>query len=457
MKTSMHKSILLLLGATALLSIAGCGSADDPDRGTSRVQNLSLEGVVVDGRVARAQVFLDVNGDYIRNPFESYTFATVAASYAIVVNSHQLQQPGAVLRARGGIDRVTGETFHGILSRTIDTTGIDLTISPLTTLLSYMEPAQVNSFRRGESKQLDPQDDTYLSLTDLHADLSDFDSTLSLDRRVHLLKRSLQFHKLADVAEASLRELYGGEAIFDGQTRAANGSRLPRDLSGYLYRSMVEVMMEPQFVQNIDTQDILSAMVDNAAEYLAELTGQDEEAVSSDFKVQVKAMWDFIDDLFDATDDTLTREQLESRTRAVEVIATVLRDAADANIAAASIARLNALDVDSLGEATDVRGLAAHLIDTSGAGPDAATFLTRPAIDLTAIDRDFSLSSDENATMQYDPESGTLKLTYEGEVWDAEVEQVNDYTVLAQVVIAGIPQNVLIKSKADGDYDVSSY
>ncbi|WP_221270395.1 hypothetical protein [Desulfurispira natronophila] len=452
----------------SLSLLSGC-AADDPDAGTANAPSLPMKGVVSASHVAGARVFFDVDGDYRWQYYEPFSRSGTAGTFSqpgqcsgsnpahcLKVTRLQTESPDALLRAYGGRDRITGEPFHGMLSRKITTTGVTQVLSPITTLLTYMDAYEQNRLRENEGRHLG-DDPNYLSTSDLYLDYFDFDSTLDGDKRVHLIKRSLQFHKTADVIDALLQDLYNIDHL-------AEGSNDPISVTGPVYAAIAEVMMEPRFDGEISPQKTINDIIERANELVQELINVSDLAdVDTAFNPQVLDLWQFIGDLYDG--DETEQTTLESYLRAVEIVTTVLREKPLLNIVNDITADVlnpkgtGHLDPAVLGPAADLRGIIDYLIAKSSNDwheSELEDYLTRQSISdkLAKIDRKIELSSGEEAQLAYD--DGTLKLQYGDESLQAEIHEINDYTAQVSIEIApGVREWITIKSTKD-DYEVIS-
>jgi hypothetical protein len=123
------KTLLASSIALAILGTAGCSDGEDQD---SQEENAtSFTGLVVDGRVARGFVWVDINSDGAIDTFEpyAYTDATGYYSYNPETNTnycedtnHQyclntgMVEGDFIIRITGGVDLSSGEPFTGIMT-----------------------------------------------------------------------------------------------------------------------------------------------------------------------------------------------------------------------------------------------------------------------------------------------------------------------------------------------------
>ena len=105
---------------------------------TALANNLTangIKGVVVDGYVKSATVFIDADGDGQKGPTEFSTTTNAAGAYVLPANVAT-----GSLRAFGGTDLLTALTFKGVLSAPAGSTAI----TPLTTLVQTMMVLNAN-------------------------------------------------------------------------------------------------------------------------------------------------------------------------------------------------------------------------------------------------------------------------------------------------------------------------
>lgn len=92
--------------------------------------NGGLEGVVVDGYVAGATVFVDLDGDGVLSPFEPSTTTDAQGNFSFPSGENHFGQIVSV----GGTDIATGKPFTGSLTAPAGST----VVNPLTTLLDQI-------------------------------------------------------------------------------------------------------------------------------------------------------------------------------------------------------------------------------------------------------------------------------------------------------------------------------
>ena len=111
------------------------GTTDTTDTGTTETGSTALEGVVVDGYIAGARVFQDLDADAEYDDGEPTTMTGTEGRFA-----PEQTNDSAPLVAVGGTDTSTGQAFTGLLTAPA---GSDV-ISPLTTLVQSLVETQAS-------------------------------------------------------------------------------------------------------------------------------------------------------------------------------------------------------------------------------------------------------------------------------------------------------------------------
>lgn len=88
-----------------------------------------IQSAVIDGYIRGATVFVDANGDGIRNPGEFTTTTNAAGNYTLPANT-----VGGKIIATGGTDILTGKAFQGVLTAPAGAT----VVNPITTLVESL-------------------------------------------------------------------------------------------------------------------------------------------------------------------------------------------------------------------------------------------------------------------------------------------------------------------------------
>lgn len=213
------RKLCVAIASTATLALAGCGGTGQDDH-TPSVQSTTFTGVVVDGALARATVYLDSNNNGTRDPWESYAFtdnegyysfnpktgvdycaSTTPESQQIYCLMGNTNSSNVVVRIDGGYDLLTGEPFLGQMSRRVNvtesTSTIDSVISPLTTLLTNVEDTQ------SQTNVL-----TALGITENELDINYIDTDGNGGIHARLLNTSLKVHKTVTILSDRLNDNY---------------------------------------------------------------------------------------------------------------------------------------------------------------------------------------------------------------------------------------------------------
>ena len=236
--------------AAAMFNLAGCGSADNPDKGSP--QSYNVAGLVVDGYVAGGQVYWDTNEDGILNSWEPRAFTDkdgyfsrskpdadgVSVDYCRADASaaeakHCLRvgrlSDNAVLRIQGGIDLSSGEPFVGSMSLR---TPIDSTppaqvpvISPITSLLTYLPQERHAEVLARLGLQPGDEAQDYLNVSG------------GVNRDA--LRAALQLHKVNSLLQQQLGLHYG---VFGEEPD------LPVNPALFVYQGMAAATWEPGFI-----------------------------------------------------------------------------------------------------------------------------------------------------------------------------------------------------------------
>jgi hypothetical protein len=103
-------------------------------------QTTTLSGVVVDGYVQGATVYLDVNNNGIQDAGEPSGVTSASGQYVLTSTSPLAQINGMRLRITGGIDQSTGQPFTHSMSTVVEDAGSKpfVIVTPLTTLIDGM-------------------------------------------------------------------------------------------------------------------------------------------------------------------------------------------------------------------------------------------------------------------------------------------------------------------------------
>jgi hypothetical protein len=123
------KTLLASSIALAILGTAGCSDGENQD--TQQEDATSFTGLVVDGRVARGFVWVDVNDNGAIDTFEPYAYTDADGYYGYNPLTHTnycedtnhqyclstgMVEGDFTIRIAGGVDLGTGEPFEGVMT-----------------------------------------------------------------------------------------------------------------------------------------------------------------------------------------------------------------------------------------------------------------------------------------------------------------------------------------------------
>ena len=243
----------------------GCGGTGQ-DTGKSKNFSQTLQGLVVDGYLARATVFLDYDNNSTRDPWEPFAFtddngyysynpltdtdycaADADAQSTLYCLRNTRQTAEAVLRVDGGYDVLTGEPFMGQLSRRVDLSDTHrpthTLISPLTSLLTTARaPAGHDAILAALG----------IDETDIDVDFMNTDGAYTVDGA--LLNAAMKVHKAVSVLANLLEARY---SEIGSQAGAAN------DMSSSIYRHLASQIVSSGHDLNgmlSDTQTMSAVM-----------------------------------------------------------------------------------------------------------------------------------------------------------------------------------------------------
>ncbi len=193
----------------------GCGGTGQ-DKAESSTTPQVIQGLAIDGYLARSMVFIDYDNNRTRDPWEPFAFtddegyfsynpntqtdycaANASVSqrlFCLRVNRHLSE---AVIRIDGGYDVMTGEPFFGQLSRRI-TQGRQgpIIVSPLTSLLADVRTEQQKNAILAS-----------LNITETDLD-QDYFNTGNGNISTHLLSLALRLHKSVSIISQSIHDRY---------------------------------------------------------------------------------------------------------------------------------------------------------------------------------------------------------------------------------------------------------
>jgi hypothetical protein len=193
----------------------GCGGTGQ-DKAESSTTPQVIQGLAIDGYLARSTVFIDYDNNRTRDAWEPFAFtdddgyfsynpatqtdycaADASATqrlFCLRVNRHLAE---AVIRIDGGYDVMTGEPFFGQLSRRV-TQGHQgsIIISPLSSLLTDV---------RNEQQKIAILNALNISEDDLDQDYFNAENG---NISAHLLSLALRLHKSVSIISQSIHDQY---------------------------------------------------------------------------------------------------------------------------------------------------------------------------------------------------------------------------------------------------------
>lgn len=252
-KFPFQPSAFYLAVATAAFGCGGTGQ----DTGVSKNFQQTLQGVAVDGYLARATVYLDYDNNSTRDPWEPFAFTDDNGYYSFnpltntdycavdadaqsalycLRNTRPVAE--SVLRVNGGYDVLTGEPFVGQLSRRIDLSDterpVSAVVSPLTTLLTNVRTSEDRE-KLFSALGIDE--------ADIDVDFMNIDGANTVDGT--LLNVTLKLHKTVSVLANLLETRY---SEIGSQAGAAN------DMSSSIYHHLASQMVS----RELELDDVLS-------------------------------------------------------------------------------------------------------------------------------------------------------------------------------------------------------
>jgi len=212
---------------TLAITLVACGGSGQD--GASDSSSRSIRGLGVDGYLARATVYVDLDSDGMRDAFEPMAFTDDNGYYSfnpltqtdycrpsasVEQQEFCLRVPSRLadvtLRVSGGYDLLTDEPFVGSLSRKVNISSLDdshLTIiSPLTSLVDDMTTTErAQTLASFEITEADLDRDYYNQAATQTNQVSD----AATDQK--LLSSALKIHKLVGVLTDSIESTYDGD------------------------------------------------------------------------------------------------------------------------------------------------------------------------------------------------------------------------------------------------------
>lgn len=358
--------------SVAVAFASGCSSPSDPDSGTSQSVT-SLSGIAIDGYLAGATVYADLNEDGRLNSGEPSAttdkdgyFSTAMDDTDYCASSETekfcLQIPGSVpdsviLRTYGGFDVFTGEPFIGELSASVspesDGSIPDQMITPLSSVLVGAG-------------------DDVLGNLGLVAGQHEVDF-LGDGFDPEVANRAYLLHKVA-VIFANLfeeeYELFGEESYF------------PQSSTTFIYEAFSNALDSSSTIDRTMLATVFDA-VDLKIRTTYDANNDDEPALASSISAGDRTLTlDNAEDILGLVnaaipESGLSVDEVRARMIGVEMVVTkMINDPRDTGIA------------DALAEAMDTSGAAGTLYEALGDGTDI-DFATLLEVDYSALTIDY--------------------------------------------------------------------
>lgn len=284
MKTLTLFPVKKLSLACCAASLIACGGTGQDD-GTPSTYSQTYSGLVIDGYIARATVFLDTNNDGTRNAWEPFAFTDDEGYYSYNPNTEtdycastataeqaqyclrtSTEHQNVVVRVDSGYDILTGEPFAGQLSRRLDagdSTQNNL-ITPLTTIVTNVQ----NSSDRNQLLN-----SVGVVESDLNVNYLNTDGNGEINE--HLLNTSLKIHKVVTVLSDRLTDTY---------TEIGDEVGTPNDATQQVYNQLANSMLNTNQTldQTIQDNNALAQVLDNAESSLRSIYQRKEFTLPQD-------------------------------------------------------------------------------------------------------------------------------------------------------------------------------
>ncbi len=447
MKKLWLKSGVVVSAATIIAACGGTGQ----DNGSVSSLEQNYTGLVIDGYLARATVFIDTNNDGTRNPWEPFAFtdndgyfsynpltgtdycasdATAEQQqYCLVTN---VDYDNAVIRIDGGYDVLTGEPISGQLSRRVDPdldSGLsDTVISPISSLLTNITDTT--------------EQDTVLSSlglesSDLDVDYLNTDGAGTIDSEI--LNVALKVHKVVTVLE---------DRITDTYTEIGDEMGTPNDASSAVYPQLAQQLLTSGTSFDLTVADTtrMATVLDNAEAAMRDIYTRNEFTLPADmgsaefpndFTRVIDVANDVVDVVNSVVDPTATdvdRDEAVGQARALESVVikildetsddTTIENATDFFTDAGNETLVDALLQSLQGDSADVTGLAEN--DFSGTDFDSveevesSSSLPETAEPFSAIAGMQILVSDLDLGTSNDLDDSEIEVYFSGSEGDVE-------------------------------------
>jgi len=436
---------------TAVLALAGCGTALEQDKGVGT--STAFHARIVDGYLAGSLVFVDSNDNGVLDAWEERAFTdrdgfvsasasgkdycAAGAPATDAVHCLKVRPADALkIRASGGYDMSTGEPFNGALS--LDTTrasGSDSTkpviASPLTTLLAGLDAVDKQTVitKFGLSS-------AGVSAGLFDADFMSLSSGNTTEDQRKLLTAAMQVQKSVEVISSFLTKVYDGTDR--GYSGLGKNAALPRDASEFVYAAYADLLASK--TKSLDVNGLASApdgiktiidgandrikarIADVTKKAIAEIVGDPTMLASLDGrKGNISNLGSSTAVLFVGGTNSpavtaLDNKQVAARLRAINIAVAVARDTDVAKVPGSRVDdALNAATGDSayltsLEKEVDLARLAQKFKDGDVAGAKGAASATR-----VTVDSALKISADKDSTTKLDlndPGKGNLAMAF---------------------------------------------
>jgi|GEM_PF-2706445 len=255
---SAFKQLIVPLSIMTLAVLSGCDNGAGQDAG---VDNRSAKGgVAIDGYLAYASVFEDVNENGVRESYEAtaltdeygyFSYNPVTqTNYCTSDNPQHAQfcfktnSSASVLVVNGGTDRLTGSAFYGTMRSRLDPASGSINITPLSTLLSYVDT--------------DVERDSLLTKLNVDKDFVNYDyfnqslSTAELNaqsdanktKAIHIMSITQKIHKSVAALSQSLDKAYNIDT---------NSDKVGKDTTLAVYQQFSQEMQKSA---NLNLNDV---------------------------------------------------------------------------------------------------------------------------------------------------------------------------------------------------------
>lgn len=388
---SLNKGFKIAALSMAVAMAAGCGSPSDPDAGGA-ISKTSVSGAAIDGYLAGATVYADLNNDGLKNAGEPsattdgegfFSTAKDGTDYCATAGYEKfcLQVKGTVpdsvvLRTFGGFDVFTGEPFVGELAASVspeaDGSIPDQLITPLSSVMLGAGTNVLGNLGLNTSQ-----------LESDFLDASSFDAEAT--NRAYLL------HKIAVIFAQVFEDQYdyfGDESFF------------PSGASSFIYEAFATQLNSSSNINRAMLIAVFNAVDTKIIDTYNDNRSEGSSSISSNISTpEQTAAIDNAEDIIGLVnaavpnDPSLTATNARARMMGVEmVVSKMINGSGTSDIA------------DALAAAIDTSGAAGTLYDALGDGSDI-DFTSLLNVDYSAGSIDYS-SIDVTGGVSFDDLSG---------------------------------------------------